>query len=52
MQKALTQMNLQLHRVISDLTGKTGLKIIKAMLAGEDNPQKLGTCVLISYQIN
>ena len=41
MQKALTQMNLQLHRVISDITGKTGLKIIRAMIAGEHNPQKL-----------
>ena len=41
MQKALTQMNLQLHRVISDITGKTGLKIIKAMLSGENNPQNL-----------
>ncbi len=41
MQKALTQMNLQLHRVISDITGKTGLKIIRAMIAGEQNPQKL-----------
>lgn len=41
MQKALTQMNLQLHRVISDITGKTGLKIIRAMIAGEQNPQTL-----------
>jgi hypothetical protein len=31
MQKALTQMNLQLHRVISDITGKTGLKIIRSI---------------------
>ena len=43
MQKALTQMNLQLHRVISDITGKTGLKIIRAILAGEQNPDKLAT---------
>ncbi len=41
MQKSLTQMNLQLHRVISDITGKTGLKIIRAILAGEKNPQTL-----------
>ena len=41
MQKALTQMNLQLHRVISDITGKTGLKIIRAILAGERNPKTL-----------
>ena len=39
---ALTQMNLQLHQVISDITGKTGLKIIQAMLTGETNPEILG----------
>ncbi len=38
MQKALTQMNLQLHHVISDLTGKTGLAIVDAILAGERDP--------------
>ena len=43
MQKALTQMNLQLHRVISDITGKTGLKIIQAILAGERNPETLAS---------
>ncbi len=41
MQKALIQMNLQLHKVISDITGETGLKIIKAILDGERNPFKL-----------
>lgn len=35
MQKALTQMNLQLHHVISDLTGTTGLAIIRAIIGGE-----------------
>jgi transposase len=35
MQKALDQMNLQLHHVISDITGLTGLAIIDAILAGE-----------------
>src|ERR1035438_6358258 len=34
-QKALTQMNLQIHNVISDLTGVTGLAILEAILAGE-----------------
>lgn len=38
MQKALTQMNLQLQHVISDITGKTGLAIIDAILAGERAP--------------
>jgi transposase len=41
MQKALTQMNLHLHHVISDLTGLTGLAIVDAILAGERNPQTL-----------
>lgn len=41
MQKALTQMNLQLQNVISDLTGKTGRAILDAILKGERNPQVL-----------
>jgi len=41
MQKALTQMNLQLHHVVSDITGVTGLNILDAILAGERNPQTL-----------
>jgi transposase len=41
LQKALTQMNLQIHNVISDLTGVTGLAILDAILAGERDPQKL-----------
>jgi transposase len=39
--KALTQMNVQLHHVISDLTGVTGLAILEAILAGERDPQRL-----------
>ena len=41
MQKALTQMNLQLANVISDLSGVTGQAIVRAIVAGERNPQKL-----------
>ena len=41
MQKALTEMNIQLHQVISDMTGLTGMRIIKAILAGERDPIKL-----------
>lgn len=41
MQKALTQMNLQIHNVISDITGVTGLLIIDAILSGERNPHTL-----------
>jgi len=39
--KALTQMNVQLHHVISDLTGVTGQAILQAILAGERDPQTL-----------
>jgi len=38
MQKALEQMNLQLHKVLSDITGVTGMKIIRAIVAGERRP--------------
>jgi transposase len=38
MQKALNQMNLQLHHVVNDITGVTGLKIIRAILDGERDP--------------
>ena len=37
MQKSLDQMNLQLHHVISDITGLTGMRIIDAILSGERN---------------
>ena len=40
-QKALQQMNLLLHNVVSDVTGVTGMKILKAILAGERDPQVL-----------
>ena len=41
MQKALTQMNLKLQHVVSDITGKTGMDIIRAIAAGERDPQQL-----------
>ena len=41
MQKALQQMNLLLYNVVSDIVGVTGLKIIRAILTGERNPQVL-----------
>lgn len=40
-QKALRQMNLQLHHVISDITGATGLAILDAIVSGERNPAAL-----------
>ena len=42
MQKALTQMNIQLTNVISDVAGETGQKILRAIVAGERDGQVLG----------
>ncbi len=41
MQKALEQMNLQLHKVLSDIAGVTGMKILRAIIDGEHDPQVL-----------
>ena len=45
MQKALTQMNLQLHHVVSDITGVTGMAIVRAIVGGERDP-----AVLVTYR--
>lgn len=41
MQKAMMEMNLQLHHVVSDITGATGMRIIRAFVAGERDPDVL-----------
>jgi len=41
MQKALTQMNIQLANVISDISGVTGQAILKAIMNGERDPREL-----------
>jgi transposase len=41
MQKSLNLMNLKLTNVLSDITGVTGMKIIRAIIAGEHNPEVL-----------
>jgi transposase len=41
MQKALEQMNVQLHKAVSDITGVTGMSIIRAIVAGEHDPHVL-----------
>jgi hypothetical protein len=43
MQKALEQMHRKLTEVVRDITGKTGMTIIRASLAGERDPQVLAT---------
>jgi transposase len=45
MHNAFDQMNVQLHHVLSDLSGATGMAIVRAILAGERNP-----AVLASYR--
>ena len=41
MQKALQQMNLHLHHVVSDITGVSGLRILDAILAGQRDARQL-----------
>jgi transposase len=41
MQKALVQMNIHLHQVVSHLNGETGLRILRAIIAGERDPEQL-----------
>jgi transposase len=41
MQKALLQMNLQLHHVVADITGVTGMKIVRDVVAGQTDPDLL-----------
>jgi transposase len=38
MQKALEVMNVQLHKVLSDITGTTGMRIVRAIVSGERDP--------------
>ncbi len=43
MQKALMQMNVQLHHVLSDITGVTGMAILRAIVAGNHDPEMLAS---------
>jgi transposase len=43
MQKALMQMNVQLHHAVTDITGATGMRIIRAIIAGNHAPDMLAT---------
>lgn len=45
MQKAMEQMNIKLQHVIADITGKTGQRIIEAILNGQRDPQMLVTLI-------
>lgn len=41
MQRALDQMNVQVHRAVTDLTGQTGMAIVRAIADGQRDPQQL-----------
>jgi len=49
MHKALEQMNVQLHKVLSDVTGESGMAIIGAIIKGERDPEKLA--MLRNYRV-
>lgn len=40
-QKALDQMNVKLHQVVTDITGLTAMRILRAIIAGEHDPTQL-----------
>jgi hypothetical protein len=37
------QMNVQLHHAVADITGATGMRIIRAIVAGNHAPEQLAT---------
>jgi transposase len=43
MQKALDQMNVQVHRAVTDLTGQTGMAMVRAIVGGERDPFRLAS---------
>ncbi len=43
MHKALTQMNVQIHHVLSDITGLSGMAIVEAIVAGQRDPVQLAS---------
>jgi transposase len=49
MQKALEQMNVQLHKVVTNMMGETGMAILRAIIDGERDPQKLA--MLRNYRV-
>src|SRR5438132_1566846 len=44
-QKALNEMNLHLHHVLTDISGQSGVAILDAILAGERDPKKLASLI-------
>lgn len=51
MQKALMEMNLQFHHFVSDITGVTGIQIIRAIVGGEHDPAILAAHRQRSYRL-
>jgi transposase len=50
MQKALEMMNVKLHTLISDITGKTGIMILEAILRGDRTPENFLACIVPSIR--
>ncbi len=50
MQKALDQMNVQVHRAVTDITGKTGMLIVRAIVSGERDSMKLAEFEIIDVR--
>jgi hypothetical protein len=48
MQKALMRMNLQLHHAVTDITSATGMRILRALVAGERAPEVLAALLRIA----
>jgi transposase len=50
MQKALEQMNVQLHKVLTDVAGASGMAILRAIVAGERDPRALAGLVHVKVK--
>jgi hypothetical protein len=50
MQKALSQMNLQIHHVLSDITGTSGQAILDAILSGKRDPSNRRNSVIVGEE--
>jgi hypothetical protein len=46
------EMNLQLHHVVSDITGATGMRIIPCARGGERDPDILAVCLSLRRRDN
>jgi transposase len=50
MHKSLDQMNVQLHKVMSDISGVSGMRILRAIVSGQRNPEELAAMAVTSIK--